>query len=94
MKNYAPFCSEMYFHRRRFVIHYYSIRDTEFTVKIHFDKDEFGHLIDQYIKEMIKCIRENMILRNAGWMNDTVFLCFCGNLQYFYEVFCLKVKSY
>ena len=66
MKNYTPFCSEIFFHRRGFVIHYYSIHDTEFTAKIHFDKDEFGHLIDQYIKEIIKCIRENMILRNAG----------------------------
>ena len=82
------------FHRKRFVIYDYSIHDNEFTGKIHFDKDEFVHLIDQYIKEMIKCIKENKIPRNVGWMNNTAFLCFREDPEYFYQCVCLTFKSW
>ena len=49
MKNYAPFCSEISFHQRRFVILDYSIKETEFTVKIDYYKEEFDHPIHQYV---------------------------------------------
>ena len=57
MKNYAPFASKISFHQRRFVILGYSINDTEFTVKINFDKEEFDLLIFQYVSEMTKAIK-------------------------------------
>ena len=70
----APFASQISFHSRRFVILDYSISDTEFTVKINYDKDKFGHLIVEYVRDMINAIRDNRVLRNYGWMNDTVFI--------------------
>ena len=45
-----------FFHQRRFVILDYSIKTFEFTVKINYDKGEFGHLISEYVSEMIKAI--------------------------------------
>lgn len=70
----APFASQISFHSRRFVILDYSISDTGFTVKINYDKEEFGHLIVEYVRDMINAIRDNRVLRNYGWMNDTVFI--------------------
>ena len=72
--NYAPFCSEISFHRRRFVILDFSIFETQFSIKIHYFKPQFEHLIEQYTMEMIKAIRSNRILRYSGWWTDTVFV--------------------
>lgn len=83
MKNYTPFCSEISFHQRKFVILSHSIKDTEFTVKIDYGKEEFDHLIHQYVSDMIKVIRENQILRKSGWMNDTVFVNETDTSDYF-----------
>ena len=74
MKNNVPYVTQISFHSRRFVILDYSINDTEFTVKINCDKEEFGHLIVEYVRDMINAIRDNRVLRNYGWMNDTVFI--------------------
>ena len=74
MKNYAPFASSILFSWRRFVILDYSINDIGFTVKINNDKEEFGHLIYQFVSEMIKAIKENKKLNDVGWNNTTVFV--------------------
>ena len=74
LKNYAPFCSKMSFNQRRFAILDHSVHDFEFTVKINYDKEEFGHLVYQYVSEMIKASKENKELNDAGWDNSTVFV--------------------
>ena len=74
MNNRAPFCSKISLHQRRFVILDHSVCDFEFTVKINYDKKEFGHLIDQYVMEMIKAIKENKKLCDAGWNNCNVLV--------------------
>ena len=74
MNNCAPFCSKISLHQRRFVILDHSVCDFEFTVKINYDKKEFGHLIDQYVMEMIKAIKENKKLCDAGWNNCNVLV--------------------
>ena len=88
MNNRAPFCSKISLHQRRFVILDHSVCDFEFTVKINYDKKEFGHLIDQhvmemikvghlidqYVMEMIKAIKENRKLCDAGWNNCNVLV--------------------
>ena len=71
---YAPFVSEISFHRKRFVILDYFIKENQFTVKIDYDKEQFGHLIDQYVHEMFLAIRANEILRDCIWWNDTGFV--------------------
>ena len=67
MKNYALFASSISFSRRRFVILDHSGKDIEFIVKINYDKDEFGHLITQFIGEMIRSIKENKELNDASF---------------------------
>ena len=94
MKNNAPFASQIYFHSRRFVILDYSINDTEFTVKIDYDKETFGHLIVAYVRDMIKAIRNNQFLRNYDWMNDTVFVHEPETSDYFVSCVFLTVNSY
>ena len=74
MKNYAPFASKISFSRRRFLILDHIVRDIEFTVKINYDKYEFGLLIYEYVSEIIKAIKENKELNYAGWSNSTVFV--------------------
>ena len=73
MKNYAHFASSISF-SRRFVFLDYSIKDTGFTVKVNYDKEEFGHLIYQFVSDMIKGIKENKKLTDVGWNNTTVFV--------------------
>ena len=94
MKNYAPFCSEISFHQNRFAILDCLIKEAEFTVKIDYYKEEFEHLIHQYVSDMIKAIRENKILRESGWMNDTVFVNAADTCDYFGHCVFVTVISY
>ena len=57
-----------------FIISDYSISETQFSIKIHYFKPEFEHLIEEYTMEIIKAIRTNKILRDYGWQNDTDFV--------------------
>ena len=50
------------------------MKDIEFSVKINYNKDEFGHLIIQFVGEMIRSIKENKELNDADWDNSTVFV--------------------
>ena len=54
---HAPFVSEISFHQRKFVIFDYFIKKNQFTVKIDYDKEQLGHLIDHFVHEMILGIR-------------------------------------
>ena len=94
MENYAPFASKISFHQRRFVILDYSINDTEFTVKINYDKEEFDHLIFQYVSEMTKAIKENKGLNDAGWDSSTVLTEEHEVSEYFRCCVFLSVKTY
>ena len=73
MRNNAPFASTIYFSwRSRFVILHHKVN--EFVVKIYCDKEQFGHLIDQYVNDMIREIKVNKKLNEAGWDNQVVFV--------------------
>ena len=51
MKNYANFASSISFSQSsRFVILDHSVNE-EFILKIYYDKERFGHLIDQFVNE-------------------------------------------
>ena len=93
-QHYAPFVSEISFHRRRFVILDYFIKENQFTVKIDYDKEQFGHLIDQYVHEMLLAIRANQILRDCVWWNDTVFVFEQQVSEYFGNCYFLTVNSH
>ena len=94
MKNYAPFASKISFSRRRFLILDHIVRDIEFTVKINYDKYEFGHLISEYVSEIIKAIKENKELNYAGWNNSTVFVDESEVSEYFGYCVFLTVQTY
>ena len=54
MKSNAPFASTISFSQRsRFVILDHEIEGNEFRIKIYYDKEQFVHLITQYVNEMI-----------------------------------------
>ena len=93
MKNYFNFCLQTSFHRRSFAISDYKIPDGEFAIMIHFDKTEFGHLMNNYVKKIGMSIRENSILRSLGWMCDTIYLS-SFHSEYFDECVGLTVKTY
>ena len=67
MKNYTPFPLSISFSRRRFVILDNSVKNIDFIVKINYNKDEFGHLITQFVGEMIRSIKENKELNDASF---------------------------
>ena len=77
-----------------FTILGYSIRETQFSIKIHYFKPEFGHLIEQYTKEMIKAIQTNKILRDSGWWNDTAFVEDISDDSFFGNYIIMTVTSY
>ena len=91
MKHSAPFVSDICFRQRRLVILDYSIYKTQFTVNINYDKEEFGHLIDQYVQETVRAIRTYQNLRDCGWWNDTVFVSEQEVSEYFGYVFNSKL---
>ena len=73
MRNNAPFASTISFSwRSRFVILHHKVN--EFVLKIYCDKEQFGHFIDQYVNDMIREIKVNKKLNEAGWDNQVVFL--------------------
>ena len=74
MTNCTPFASSISFSPRSFVTLDHSVKDIEFIGKINYDKDEFDHLITQFVGKMIKSIKENKELNDAGWDNSTVFV--------------------
>ena len=94
MKNYAPFASSISFSQRRFVILNHSVKNIEFIVKINYDKDEFGHLITQFVGEMIRSIKENKELNDADWDNSTVFVDEQEVSEYFGYCVFLTVQTY
>ena len=96
MRNNVPFCLNISFQRRsRFVILDYSVDAEEFTLKIYYDKEQFGHLIDEYEKDMIRAIKVNRKLNDADWDNSVVFVDECERIaEYFEFPFFLTVKTY
>ena len=92
LKNYAPFALPISFSRRRFVILDHSMKDIEFIVKINYDKDEFGHLITQFVG--VRSIKENKELNDAGWDNSTVFVDEQEVSEYFGYCVFLTVQTY
>ena len=93
-KNYTPFALSISFSQRRFVILDHSVKNINFIVKINYDKDEFGHLITQFVGEMIRSIKENKELNNAGWDNSTVFVDEQEVSEYFGYCVFLTVQTY
>ena len=56
----APFLTSCSFSRKsRFTIIDYGVNQDELVVKIYYDKDQFEHLIDSYVREMIDKIQKN-----------------------------------
>ena len=73
MRNDAPFASTISFSgRSRFVILHHKVN--EFVLKIYCYKEQFGHLIDQYVNNVIREIKVNKKVNDAGWDNQVVFV--------------------
>lgn len=91
MKNNTPFAR-----RRRFVILDRCVNgNDEFVLKIYYDKEQYEHLIDQYVNEMICEIKSNMIPNDAGWDNQFVLVDRIENSpDYFESTVFLVLKTY
>ena len=97
MKEVAPSISNSFFSRRSgFVILDHSVDNEEFFLKIYYDKDQFEHLIDQYVNEMLAELKNNKKLYDAGWdvHNITIdrFKVACGGC--FNDAVYLIVKTF
>ena len=91
MKNNTPFAR-----RSRFVILDRCVNgNDEFVLKISYDKEQYEHLIDQYVNEMICEIKSNMIPNDAGWDNQFVLVDRIENSpDYFESTVFLVLKTY
>ena len=91
MKNNTPFAR-----RSRFVILDRCVNgNDEFVLKIYYDKEQYEHLIDQYVNEMIREIKSNMIPNDAGWDNQFVLVDRIENSpDYFESTVFLVLKTY
>ena len=70
------------------------MKDIECIVKINYDKDEFGHLITQFVGEMIRSIKENKELNDAVWDSSTIFVDEQEVSEYFGYCVFLTVQTY
>ena len=74
----------------------HSVDNEEFVLKIYYDKDQFEHLIDQYVNEMLAELKNNKKLYDAGWDVHNIiidrFEVACGG--YFNDAVYLIVKTF
>ena len=45
----------------------HSVDNEEFVLKIYYDKDQFEHLIDQYVNDLLAELKNNKKLYDADW---------------------------
>ena len=73
-----------------------SVDNEEVVLKIYYDKDQFEHLIDQYVNEMLAELKNNKKLYDAGWGVHNIiidrFEVACGS--YFNDAVYLIVKTF
>ena len=92
----APFVSEISFSRRsRFTILDHSVDIEEFVLKLYYDKEQFEHLIDRYVNEMLSAIKNSKKLYDAGWdIHNFIVDRFNVACDYFGDVIYLIVKTF
>ena len=92
----APFVSEISFSRRsRFTILDHSVDIEEFVLKLYYDKEQFEHLIDRYVNEMLSAIKNSKKLYDAGWdIHNFIVDRFNVACDYFGNVIYLIVKTF
>ena len=67
----------------------------EFVLKPYYDKEQFEHLIDQYVNEMLLAIKNSKKLYDAGWdIHNVIVDRFNVACDYFGDVVYLKVKTF
>ena len=93
---FASFATSLSFSQRsRFVILDHSVSDEEFVMKIFYHRDEYGHLIDEYVNEMIHEIKGSKELNDARWNNQVVLVEEIEySSEYSYPAYYLIVKTY
>ena len=68
MKEVAPFIGSISFSRRSsFVILNHNVDNDKFVRKMCYDKEQFEHLIDEYVKEILCELKNSKKLYDAGW---------------------------
>lgn len=67
----------------------------EFVLKPYYDKEQFEHLIDRYVNEMLLAIKNSKKLYDAGWdIHNVIVDRFNVACDYFGDVVYLKVKTF
>ena len=72
-----------------------SVDNEEVVLKIYYDKDQFEHLIDQYVNELLAELKNNKKLYDAGWdVHSIIIDRFEGACDYFNDAVYLIVKTF
>ena len=72
-----------------------SVDNEEFVLKIYYDKDQFEHLIDQYVNEMLAELKNNKKLYDTGWdVHNVIIDRFEVVCDYFNDAVYLIVKTF
>lgn len=92
----APFVSEIFFGRRsRFTIIDHSVDYEEFVLKIYYDFEQFGYLIDQYVNEMMSALKNRKKFYDAGWdVHNVIVDNFEISCDYIRDTVWLIVKTF
>ena len=72
-----------------------SVDNEEVVLKIYYDKDQFEHLIDQYVNELLAELKNNKKLYDAVWdVHSIIIDRFEGACDYFNDAVYLIVKTF
>ena len=63
MKEVAPYVGK--FSKRRFVLRDYSVNDEMFEIKVSYCKDQFEHLIQEFVQEMIEELKKSKLFKHC-----------------------------
>ena len=73
----------------------HSVDNEEFVLKIYYDQDQFEHLIDQYVNDLLAELKNNKKLYDAGWdVHNIIIDRFEGACDYFNDAVYLIVKTF
>ena len=73
----------------------HSVDNEEFVLKIYYDKEQFEHLINEYVKEMLCELKNSKKLYDAGWdVHNIITDRFEVTRDYFNDAVYLKVKTF
>ena len=87
MKEVAPYVGK--FSKRRFVLRDYPVNDEMFEIKVSYGKDQFEHLIQEFVQEMIEELKKSKLFKHC-WAAHRIL---CEEVETPDEYFLHAVKT-